>query len=338
MKKYLLYTLLLISSVLSAGIPMHSNYRGPTKCEIKREGMKRISEKIKKLKVPLELIPFFNKIAENEDWGHIGYHGANQGYRIYQDIIRITLEEIVNIPIRDDFHFLRVPGDKDLNVQTFKEFLYYWGEHIDNKNDVRAKQLLSLNFGIYSNFDSTGSSSIGLFVKDKSRTKIDYAKNLKPFFNKLGINHKYLHGLFLIGKKWLDEEGGILLQISENSHLSDLNQEAYNFADEHCYPAKRGGHLYGKSPISYHYQHVMTKSYISKRSDIAPQLRLLLDNKYTLNPYSHLVVRRWDLYDKKTVAAYEKELREYIRNMTHDPIKAALYRDALLYIWCMPEQ
>ncbi|MGA8163497.1 MAG: hypothetical protein WB791_00540 [Waddliaceae bacterium] len=54
---------------------------------------------------------------------------------------------------------------------------------------------------------------------------------------------------------------------------------------------------------------------------IAPQLRLLLNNRYTLNPYSHLVVNRWDFYDPEKIVPCENEMREFIRNLDADPVR-----------------
>lgn len=328
----LILAVIFFHSTVFGGIPITGEFHRPTEVLIKRETWERIKRKLHDMKVPTELFPFFDSIAEIEDWGHIGYHGANQGYRIYQDVIRFTVEEILEIPVRKNFHFLRFPGDPDLNLNSMEEFVEYWSK-IDNKNELRSKQLLSLNFGIYSNFDEKGSCSLYLFVRDKSKTHIDYPRQLAPFFKELGISVEELQHLFAIGRKWFDEEGGIMLQLSEFSHISDLNNEAYNFADTHGYPAKRGGHRYGEYPLSNHFERMETDLYLEHKLDIAPQLRLLINNRYTLNPYSYLAIRRWDLYEPEVVASYEEEMREYIRHLTCDKVKVKAYKKFLLDEW-----
>jgi hypothetical protein len=115
MKRFLLLILFFQAS-LTAGIPVQDKYLGPTEQLVKRESWNTIQKNLNKIKIPNDLIPFFDTIASNENWGHIGYHGATQDYRIYQDIIRLTVEEILGIPIRKDFQFLRIPGDSDLNL------------------------------------------------------------------------------------------------------------------------------------------------------------------------------------------------------------------------------
>lgn len=331
--KRIILLLISIQFSLFAGIPMTGEYYGPTDRLIKREGWDKISRKILEMKVPTELFPFFDSIAKTETWGHIGYHGSNQGFRIYQDIIRLTLEEIVGIEkTRRNFHYLRVPGDPDLDLNSMDEFVAYWNK-IDCKHEKRAKQLLSLNFGIYSNFDEKGSCSLNLFVNDKSKHDIDYARQLSFFFDSLGIDPEELYDLFTIGRKWFDENGGILLQLAEISHIVDPNKEAYNFSDMHGYPSKKAGYRYGEYPLSNHYDRIQTDLYINHELDIAPQLRLLLNNRYTLNPYSYLVVRRWDLYSNETVALYEEELKEAIRKLSYDLNKVESYRQHLVREW-----
>ncbi len=65
----------------------------------------------------------FNDLISHEHYGFIGYHAAPQAVRVYQDIIKIYITEILGIPIRDDFQFLRIPGDSRLNYNNAKEFL-----------------------------------------------------------------------------------------------------------------------------------------------------------------------------------------------------------------------
>ncbi len=330
--KKIVTILLLIATNLTAGIPMEGPYLSPSEQLIRRETRLRIERKLNDMHLPLDLIPFFDSIASLEDWGHLGYHGANQGFRVYQDIIRFTIEELVGIPIREDFHFLRVPGDPDLNLNSMKEFENYWGK-IDNTSEKRAKQLLSMNFGIYSNFDVKGSCSVNLFVKDMSKTKINYAKILAPFFKDLGLPQTALSALFEIGHKWFDEEGGILLQVSERSHLDDISNEAYNFADTQGYPAKKRGYRYGTALLSNHFERLMTDQYVQKKLDISPQLRLLINTRYTLNPFSYLNIKRYDLYDSQTVSSYEEEMRNLIRSLPYDALQIEKFQQELLKQW-----
>lgn len=320
---------------LDGGIPVSGTYVKPTEAFIKRTSWKKIRRQLKKQKIPQHSMDFFQQIPSSETWGHIGYHGSTRSYRIYQDIIRMVVEEILAIEVRNDFQFLRVPGDEDFNLNSISEFEAFWGnERINNRSSNRSKQLLSLNFCLYSNYKSTHSSAIYYFVKNSSSNEnIDYKALLGPFFSKLGIDPNALEELFSIGERWIPNGRGMLLQLSENSHKTDPNGEAYNFADQHAYPAKRRGYRYGNTLISTHYQRLMSSRYIRKKVDVAPQLRLLMNNRYTLNPYSHLIVRRWEETDPTQVANYETELRAAIRALQSEAEKVALFREQLLEQW-----
>ncbi len=336
MKQFFTSILLSLNLILQAGIPLTNNYFGPTESLILRETWEKIESSLATQNVPIEMIPLFDKIAKKEDWGHIGYHGSTQEFRFFQDVIRFTIEEILAIKIKKNFHFLRIPGDSDLNLDTIKEFVNYWGEdNVNNRDSIRSKQLLSLNFGIYSNFKSKGSCSVKLFANDKSSKPINYINQLIPFYEKMGIknNEAELKKLHKIFSKCINSDSGIMLQFSENSHLSCSPKEAYNFADKLCYPAKSGGYRYDEKLISAHFKRAMSEDYMNNVADISDQIRLLINNKHTLNPLSHLSIQRWDLVDGQTVESYEKEMRQNIRKLTFDNKKVVKYHDSLMKEW-----
>lgn len=318
-----------------AGIPMSSiKYCGPTEMLIARESKKTINFYLSTQNVTYDLILFLDSIAAQETWGHIGYHGAAHEFRFYQDVIKFTIEEILAIPIRNDFHFIRIPGDPDLNLNSVKEFMLYWGEEkIDNKNDARSKQLLSMNYSVYSNFQKKGSCSASLFARNTSKTAVDYVKELEPFYESLGIDPENINKLMNVYKSIIKNKRGILLQISENSHLHDPRHEAYNFTDKQCYPAQKGGYLYDNHLISVHLKTIMTKDYTKKNANISDQQRLLINNRYTLNPHSNLKIKRWELEDKKMLNNYESKMREMIRNFPFDPDKVMKYHELLMKQW-----
>lgn len=345
MKKIIsMFYLSLNLTFLQAGIPItKTDYHSPTEMLIARESWDIIEQDlVKEQKIPSDLFPFFDSIAAEEDWGHIGYHGANHGFRFYQDVIKFSIEEILAIPIRNDFQFLRWPGDSDLNLNSVTEFVKYWEKKdtVDNRDSKRAKQLLSMNYGLYSNFDVRGSCSVALFANDKSSSDVDYVEELIPFYKKLGISKteskNYLIKLLEIFNNNLTEKSGILLQISENSHLSHPKKEAYNFADKHCYPAKRGGVPYDDNLVSVHYKTAMTNNYINKMANISDQFRLVINNQYTLNPNSHLKIKRWDRQDPKKIKAYEAAMRKTIRTFKYDSKKMVEYHDLLQKNWKAP--
>lgn len=59
----------------------------------------------------LSHLPLLREILKNETSTTFGYHGASRDVRIFQDAVRVIFEEILEIEIPENFHFLRIPGD-----------------------------------------------------------------------------------------------------------------------------------------------------------------------------------------------------------------------------------
>jgi len=322
-----------VFSSIEAGLCVQGKFLGPSEQLVKRDGWALIEKKLLFAKLPKNTFLFFHSIAENESWGHIGYHAAAQDYRIYQDIIRLTIEELLHIPVREDFQFLRIPGDSDLFLENIQEFFDYWPFNIDNKTELRRKQILSLNYGIFSNYDAIHSSSLLMFVQGRSHSSVDFQRLLVPFYGDLGFSPEVLNQLYMIARKHLIKEEGILLRLFESPFLIDQSGEAYNFADRQCYPCKGRGFRWGENLISEQYACVLSENYVLKQVEISPQLRLLMNNTYTLNPFSDLCVQRFDFYDPATIALYEKEMRSYLQNIPVNQFKLDAYRKKILKLW-----
>jgi len=72
-------------------------YFSPTNRFIQAHGWEKISSGLKNLGVSMVHRNLFDRIWHREERGFIGYHGSTQEYRIYQDIIKIVLEEIIGL-------------------------------------------------------------------------------------------------------------------------------------------------------------------------------------------------------------------------------------------------
>jgi hypothetical protein len=77
----------------------------------------------------------------------------------------------------------------------------------------------------------------------------------------------------------------------------------------------------------------MTEDYINKEKNISDQLRLVLNNQHTLNPYSHLKIKRWDQEKPREVTKYEKAMRAAIRDLQYSKKKWRKYNKYLLTTW-----
>lgn len=313
---------------------LYSNdFCSPSARILEREGEHTVKKKMLWLGVPEALFPLIEEIAATEEWGHVGYHGSCQEYRIYQDVIRFLVEEILEIPLRKDFHFLRIPGDADLHLNSTADFFSYWGIHINNKTPLRAKQLMSWNYGIYSNYAVYGSSSPLIFATGNSHDALDYEALLYPFCEELGISQSVLTDLFKIARTHLKKQEGILLQMRDFSHERDYVTAVYALADTQCYPSSGRSFRWGKRVLSEEYACVISQDYLSKKAEIAPQLSLIVNNRYTLNPFSSFSIRRWDFYTSNEIASYESAMRNALRAVQKNTAKIQVYRQHLFTLW-----
>lgn len=85
-----------------------------------------------------ENLPFFLSIMEQENEGRfIGYHASSMQFRIFQDILRATFEEVLQIEIPKDFYFFRVPGDPSFDLFDNKNTYFEMFEReIDTSNKI----------------------------------------------------------------------------------------------------------------------------------------------------------------------------------------------------------
>lgn len=95
----------------------------------------------------LNSIPLLQQtVAAEVEPGFFGYHASSQKLRLFQDILRVVFEEVVLIPIPEDFQFFRIPGDDFFTFREGKEefFRRYKRSDTDKVRSVVANALLFL--------------------------------------------------------------------------------------------------------------------------------------------------------------------------------------------------
>jgi hypothetical protein len=253
----------------------------------------------------------FDRISQREEVGLIGYHGSTQNYRLYQDIIRLILEEHVGLRVREDFHFFRIPGDPLFDYDSLAEY----GDYNFNYSPTH---FLCMNYALYGNFQSPACCSYYYFAKNGSQNDVDFASKLAWLFEKLGIDTQHIAEAYEIGEEHLYIAKGILIQVFDMSHYNPWN-DYYALANAQC-----GG--FSDAPLS--------EIVAGTHAQTFPwQVRMLMSNRHTLNPYSSLVVQRYDTLKAEERSLYEQELRSFIRGLVSDPEKAKSYKAELLELW-----
>ena len=324
---FLYSTLLAVPSISNFEIPPRTEpiYQFPTERFIAAYHYDNILAILKVKELSLEHRNFFEHIIPHEELGFFGYHSSTQGFRIFQDIIRLVLEETCELEIKKDFHFLRVPGKPLYSCKSSMQFLKENPYIRDDKGD-QQDQLVSLNYALFGNFHDFGSCSVSYFTDNRSNGTIGFQDRLKEFFLELGLPQEAIPKLFEIGNPLIATENAVLFQFFDFSHHHALNQP-YALVDQLGYRALQGG--MPQVPVRK-----MSELYLDDQSQpFNKELRLLMTNKETLNPYSPLSIKRYERTDPEVVKEYEIALRSSIRALPYDEAKVKLYRKKLLTAW-----
>lgn len=320
--KYICLSLLSISilftPISAAPTATDTTFVAPTKRFNTTHDLKSIFSKFRSYGTTDKHFKLFDKVIENETKGFFGYHGARRDFRIFQDIIRIAMEEILDIPIRDDFQFFRVPGNPKQNVGTAHEFLVRHNFDVFDDNALEGQQILSVNMALYEYYWNDTNCSIYFFVRDANFAMHSYEDKIKPFFLLLGVDPAYIHEAFEIGRKNLNNSAA-LFQLFDNS----VNYEMVN---KQTYLSHISGRVYQSKDTP---SQIITNTAISS----FPQLRLMMDNQHALNPFSSLGVKRYDMNEPETIQKYEQKLKSFIQTLPVDVSQKELYRAQLLDMW-----
>lgn len=271
----------------------------------------------------LEHRNFFEHIIVHEEEGFFGYHSSTQNFRIFQDIIRMLIEEHCEIEIKKNFHFFRIPG-KPLYCHDAKSFKVAYPSVMDGIPHLQD-QLVSLNFSLFNNFNWFGSCSIYYFTHNKSAFSVSLADSLSYLFITLGIPQEEIYSLFEIGRPLTEENNAVLFQFFDFSHHNSF-KAPYQAVDKMCYNSVPGGHYAPSIVFADIYQGVHPTPF-------GAQFRLIMNTTTSLNPYSTFVIKRYERTPSHIVKEYEHNLREAIKALPVDPEKVRTYKTALQRAW-----
>ncbi len=307
------------------------SYRAPTERQIEYETSAKIKSTLASTGTPIHYFDFWTKIIANEEKGFFGYQAAKQGYRIFQDIIKMVFEEVLGFEIKKDFYFLRIPLDPSLfELSSAQNFLQLY-PHVNDGIPEQRNQIISMNYTLFGNFSDFSQCTVCYFAQNHSWFKINYEEKLQFLFKELGLPTQAISSLFKIGQEIDDYDTGVIFQFFDDSHYNPIDHNPYELVDCFCYPAIGAGPYDGQVilPLSQIFQSTFAKKFDKGTG----QLRLIMNTATTLNPYSELSIRRYDLVDSKLIEKYEVALREKIQSLSRDPILVGLYKNKLKAIW-----
>lgn len=266
----------------------------------------------------------FEKLIQNEDDSFIGYHAGSSNYMLFQDIIKTVIKEKLDIPVRDDFHFLRVPGNPNLTYPSadsfINQFLRNYPLFNDNRPDTRI-HILSLNTNLYQSYDLPWDLTPRYYLENKPWTNPDFWDYLEEFFTKSGLDSEQVRSVVEEVLQYIPQNRGMIMQFFDPT-------ADHSFLDTHFYVSHSGGNpVEGWKPAQF-----LRNPLINK------QLRLVIDNKHILNPFGQLKIERYDSMTKRQRAAYHRALTKAIRRLAIDALRSHAFRAELMDHWRSGEQ
>lgn len=274
-------------------------FYSPTKQQVACETLEVIKYNLKAKGTDLHYRELFDKAIEEEKIGFIGYHGDSLSFLIYQDIIKVVVEEVLGLDVRKDFHFFAPPLQRRGEPESLMELSLHF-----KKEGYLARKVLKatfpLNFSLYSNHSNSGWNSVQHFSlggKEESKLK---RRELSLFFERAGIDPEVIGDLYQLAYQHLDDKAGVLLQ------LFDLSQDPYAFINGEAYPSRPNGFIAENRQVGSYFMECSSSSF-------PEELRLFLSLKGTLNPGSPLSIKRYTKIQPGKLKAWETDLRRVIR-------------------------
>lgn len=292
----------------------------PTKRFLKTHPLDKINQVLYKYRMTASDLNLFKRLIAEEQEGFLGYQAGSSTVRFFQDLLAMVVKHVLNIPIKDDFVFLRVPGDDRFHYETAEDFLKEKLKEVkdwDAQPDIR-QHILSMNMNLYQSYDRPWDLTPRYYLENSTWTHSNLNAMIKPFFEALGISPALLDSLWNQGIDLLPHHRGYILQFFDQS-------QEYEFAKQHSYVAYSGGRPH---PSNKNHEILFD----DQASDF-PQMRLVLSNESTLNPFSPLSIKRSDCMTDQERTKYETSLRALIEKLPFDAEKVLAMREKLLKLW-----
>lgn len=317
----LLVLFVCLISILNSTAIHGTEFISPSQQHIAEVSLDQIKYNLKGKGVGLDHRELFDKAIAVEYIGFLGYHGDSLEFLVYQDVIRIIVEEILEIPVRKDFHFLSTPLRTNDSIQSLEELSKLFVNDV-YYSPLLIKSTFPLNFTIYSNHNRLGFNTVLNFSKNAGDRTDLQRKELQYMFGELGIDLALLNLIYDLSHQYLDSKTGVLLQVFDNSTVP------YEFGNRIGYASYPNGFIADNSLIGEYF-------FEGHFANSPQELRLVLDVRGALNPSSPITMKRYTKIQPGKLKAWEQKLRELIRSSSFDPVKRDEVRQDLLHKWAV---
>lgn len=311
--------ILLPGVVLMAGTLMGAEFVSPSKRQIARVTLDQIKYNLRAKGIGLDYRELFDKAVSSEKIGFMGYHGDSLDFLIYQDIIRIMVEELAEMPVRKDFHFVSIPSNSCTPFQSLEDLAQLFVKD-GYQSSLINPTTFGLNFAIYANHNCLGLNSALNFTKNCSAMAIRNRNALKQLFKQIGMHPQLVDSLYDLGHQRLDSKAGVLLQFFDNS------SSPYAFSNAVSYASYPNGFIAQNRLISEYFLDDIIHEF-------PQELRIILNLKGILNPASPMIIKRYTKIQPSKLKAWEQDLRVLIQAASFDPVKRDEWRQVLYEAW-----
>jgi hypothetical protein len=303
-------------------VPPRAANLSPTQRFISARSIQRINFVLRQYGMTNKDLALFKKIVAKEGEGFLGYQAGSSTVRLFQDILFHLVKDVLQIPIKDDFVFLRVPGDPTFLYESAVDFLAEKGQDIppfswDNEPEIR-QHILSLNLNLYQSYDAPWDLTPRYFLENQTWTHANVREIITPFFASLGIDENTVDSIWNQALDLLPHNRGYILQFFDQS-------SSFAFTKEHSYIAHSGG-----KPNSQQTHHQILSDPFATNF---PQMRLVMANQSTLNPFSSLSIKRYDAMTDPERYEYNTALKSLLQGLSFDSTKVRAAREKLLTLW-----
>lgn len=303
---------------LLASIPLEGFYP-PTKAQVELDGLENIKYNLKAKGTGLTYRELFDKAIPQEECGFFGYHGDSLDFLVYQDIIRVALEELTGISIRKDFHFLAPPLSDETSPKSLEELSLLFTREGYSARKVQ-EATFPLNFSLYSNHNRSGWNSLKRFSSPQNTVREHLIKKLSLFFETAGLSPDLPETLFALSSEYLDRKAGVLLQFFDGS------ANPYAFADQFSFAARPNGFIAENRKIHEYFL-------MDNGGSFPQEVRLLLTTSLALNPHAPLIIKRYTKNQPGKLKLWEQELRKRLQASAVDQEKLSVFKENLEAAW-----
>lgn len=242
-------------------------------------------------------------IRENESDGFFGYHATSTSHWILNETIKCVLSDLGSIDLPDDYYFLRIPGSAQLSEGGVKEYRSLFVEY-DDTRPLQQGMLASLNIDLLANLDDPKESTWTIFLSNCSvsgKGAEIWIDDLELFLVQAGMDSGTALKVYELGASLCASDRGVLLQLFAPS--SDF--EGFLHRNTFC-AAPKGQPDFDCSPLDLLRQR-------SRDWGRYNQLRLVMNHRETVNPYSGLRMRIYHGTNHEERKLFSEELQKVLR-------------------------